>query len=67
MDPVLSLWQRGVILLVRAVVEICCQGRTAIFVCFVDRGVAFSISKIAMVNEFISVVLCVLVLDFLTS
>ena len=48
-------------------IETRCSSCTAEFVWFVDRGVASSVSKIEMVNEFISVVLCVLILDLLTS
>ena len=44
-----------------------CSSCNVEFVWFVDRGVASSVSKIEMVNEFISVVLCVLILDLLTS
>ena len=47
-------------------IETRCSSCNAEFVWFVDRGVASSVSKIAMVNEFISVVLCVLILDLLT-
>ena len=55
-----------IILLKCDVIETHCSSCNVEFVWFVDRGVASSVSKIAMVNEFISVVLCVLILDLLT-
>ena len=55
------------ILLKCDLIETHCSSCTADFVCIVDWGVASSVSKIEMVNEFISVVLCVLILDLLTS
>ena len=47
-------------------IETRCSSCHAEFVWFVDQGVASSVSKIEMVNEFISVVLCVLILNLLT-
>ena len=63
----LLFWLSEMILLKCDLIETRCSSCTAEFVCIVDWGVASSVSKIEMVNEFISVVLCVLILDLLTS
>ena len=63
----LLFWLSKMILLKCDLIGIRCSSCNAEFVWFVDRGVASSVSKIGMVNEFISVVLCVLILDLLTS
>ena len=61
------LFRLSKIILLRCdLIETRCSSCNAEFVWFVDRGVASSVSKIEMVNEFISVVLYVLILGLLT-
>ena len=62
----LLFWLSEMILFKCDLIETHCSSCNAEFVWFVDRGVASSVSKIEIVNEFISVVLCVLILDLLT-
>ena len=57
----------GKVLLKCDLIETRCSSCNAGFVWFVDQGVASSVSKIEMVNEFICVVLGVLIFNPLTS